>query len=267
MLPALFLSHGAPTLSLSDAPARIFLEGLAPKLGERPTAILIISAHWEAGSPTINTPDVNPTIHDFFGFPKPLYDLQYPAPGAPDLADRVETLLNASGISLRRDAVRGLDHGAWVPMRLIFPDAEIPVAQLSVETAKGPDYHLQLGRALAPLRDEGVLLVGSGSFTHDLSDFRTYAHAVHAPALAWVDEFAAWMDAALKEGRTRDLLQYRQRAPHAIRNHPTEEHLLPLFVALGAGGDETGPGTLRHLHQSTTHGTLRMDAYAFGGTA
>lgn len=263
MLPALFLSHGAPTLPLTDAPARAFLEGLAPHLGEIPTAILVLSAHWETSEPTINTPAINPTIHDFFGFPRPLYEVRYPAPGAPALVDRVETLLGAGGLAVQRDPVRGLDHGAWVPLRLLYPAADIPVAQLSIETARGPSYHLRLGRMLAPLRKEGVLVVGSGSFTHDLSSFRAYAHALHAPAPAWVDDFADWTNAALEQGRTDDLLAYRDRAPHAARNHPTEEHLLPLFVALGAGGG----GQARHLHRSTTHGVLRMDAYAFGGEA
>lgn len=263
MLPTLFLSHGAPTLPLTDVPARRFLESLAPQLGERPTAILMVSAHWEATDPTINTPAANATIHDFFGFPKPLYELRYPAPAAPALADRVEALLALQGLPLRRDAARGLDHGAWVPLRLMYPEADIPVAQLSVETARGPDYHLRLGQSLAPLREEDVLVIGSGSFTHDLSSFRAYAHALHAPAPDWVDGFADWMDAALKDGRTDDLRHYRDRAPHAARNHPTEEHLLPLFVALGAGG---GGGT-RHLHRSTSHGVLRMDAYSFGGRA
>lgn len=263
VLPALFLSHGAPTLPLTDAPARAFLEGLGPALGARPAAILIVSAHWEEESPAINTPAVNSTIHNFHGFPKPLYDRLYPAPGAPDLADRVAALLGAGGVRLRRDPGRGLDHGAWVPLGMMFPAADIPVAQLSVETAQGPAFHLRLGRLLRPLRDEGVLIIGSGSFTHDLSSFRAYHHALHAPAPAWVDDFADWMNLALVEGRIEDLLDYRRLAPYAARNHPTEEHLLPLFVAMGAGDTNAA----HRLHRSTTHGILRMDAYAFGDPA
>lgn len=260
MLPALFVSHGAPTLPLTDAAARSFLEGLAATLPERPKAILVVSAHWETITPTINVPAVHETIHDFYGFPRELHEMRYPAPGSAALADRVEALLAADGLSLKRDASRGLDHGAWVPLRLIYPDADIPVAQLSVETEKGPAHHLRIGRLLAPLRADGVLIIGSGSFTHDLSSFREYAHALNAPTPDWVDVFAGWIEQALAEHRIEDLLNYRSQAPFADRNHPTEEHLLPLFVALGAGD----PGPVRHLHQSATHGILRMDAYAFG---
>ena len=147
-----------------------------------------------------------------------------------------------------------------MPLRLAFPEADIPVVQLSLQTARGPAHHLALGRLLAPLRREGVLIMGSGSFTHDLSSFREYRDALHAQAPDWVDAFAEWMTQALEKGRIDDLLGYRTKAPHATRNHPTEEHLLPLFVTLGAGGEEGA----RRLHESTTHGVLRMDVFAFG---
>jgi 4,5-DOPA dioxygenase extradiol len=263
MFPALFVSHGAPTFPLSDAPARFFLEGLGQQLPEQPRAILVVSAHWETSVPSVTTSPINATIHDFHGFPAELYEIQYPAPGAAWLAERVADLLEGAGAHVTRDATRGLDHGAWVPLRLAFPEANVPVVQLSVQTALGPDYHYRLGQLLAPLRKEGVLIVGSGSFTHDLSSFREYYDALHAPAPDWVAAFADWMVAALEDGQTEDLLGYRTRAPQAVRNHPTEEHLLPLFVALGAGD---GEGT-KHLHASTTHGILRMDAFSFGGAA
>jgi 4,5-DOPA dioxygenase extradiol len=260
MLPSLFVSHGAPTFPLTDAPARAFLEGLAERLPERPRAILVVSAHWETEAPRVTSSDVNATIHDFFGFPKELYEIRYPAPGLAWLAQRVASLIEGSGGKVARDPVRGLDHGAWVPLKLIYPGADIPVVQLSIQTHLGPDYHYRLGRLLAPLRHEGVLILASGSFTHDLSSFREYANALHAPAPAWVDAFADWASEAIEAGRTNDLLAYRELAPSAARNHPTEEHLLPLFVAMGAGED----GKAEHLHQSTTHGVLRMDAFAFG---
>jgi 4,5-DOPA dioxygenase extradiol len=263
MLPALFLSHGAPTFPLTDAPARHFLERLGTDLPERPRAILVISAHWETAAPSVTTSAVNETIHDFSGFPAELYAIRYPAPGSTWLVDDVASLIEAAGGTVARVPGRGLDHGAWVPIRLVYPEADIPVVQLSVQTARGPDYHYRLGQLLAPLREEGVLIVGSGSFTHDLSSFREYYHALNAPAPAWVDQFADWMTAAIDEGRIDDLLAYRDRAPQAKRNHPTEEHLLPLFVALGAGGG----GRSEHLHASTTHGILRMDAFAFGVAA
>jgi 4,5-DOPA dioxygenase extradiol len=263
MLPSLFVSHGAPTFPLTDAPARGFLEGYAAHLPVRPRAILAVSAHWETQTPTVNTPAINPTIHDFHGFPPELYQIQYAAPGSPWLVERVAALIAAGGGTLRRDAERGLDHGAWVPLRLLYPQADVPVVQLSVQTELGPDHHYRLGRLLAPLRAEGVLIVGSGSFTHDLSSFRHYYHALHAPAPDWVDGFADWMTLAIEQGRIDDLLAYREKAPFARRNHPSEEHLLPLFVALGAG-EGRAP---EHLHASTTYGILRMDAFAFGEAA
>jgi 4,5-DOPA dioxygenase extradiol len=263
MLPALFVSHGAPTFPLTDAPARGFLEQLAGHLVERPRAILVVSAHWETATPHVTASAVNATIHDFYGFPAELYALRYPAPGSDWLVERVSDLLESSLGPVARDADRGLDHGAWVPLRLLYPNADVPVVQLSVQTARGPEHHFRLGQLLAPLRDEGVLILGSGSFTHDLSSFRQYADGLHAPAPAWVDQFADWMSDALDAGRIDDLLDYRNRAPQATRNHPTEEHLLPLFVALGAGQG----AAVDHLHQSTTHGVLRMDAFAFGAMA
>ena len=263
MLPSLFVSHGAPTFPLTDAPARAFLEGLAACLPERPRAILVVSAHWETAAPSVTTSETNATIHDFHGFPKELYEIRYPAPGSAWLAERVASLIEVDAGAVMRDPSRGLDHGAWVPLSLLYPDADIPVVQLSVQTQLGPEYHYRLGRLLAPLRQEGVLILGSGSFTHDLSSFREYYHALNAPAPDWVDAFADWMTEAIEAGRTDDLLAYRKLGPHAVRNHPTEEHLLPLFVALGAGSG----GPAEHLHQSTTHGVLRMDAFAFGGEA
>jgi 4,5-DOPA dioxygenase extradiol len=263
MLPSLFVSHGAPTLPLTDAPARTFLEGLGDRLPERPRAILVVSAHWETAAPSLTAGEVNATIYDFDGFPRKLYDIRYPAPGSAWLVDKVAALIEGGGGVVTRDADRGLDHGAWVPLSLIYPDADIPVVQLSVQTRLGPEYHYRLGRLLAPLRAEGVLIVASGSFTHDLSSFREYFHALHAPAPDWVDAFADWMSGAIDAGRIDDLIVYRRLGPHAARNHPTEEHLLPLFVALGAGEG----GVPVHLHQSTTHGVLRMDAFAFGAAA
>ena len=263
VFPSLFVSHGAPTLPLTDAPAKAFLEALGADLVRqygRPEAILVASAHWETAAPQVSAPDTNATIHDFHGFPRALYEMRYPAPGSPALAGRVAGLLAEAGMACGIDRARGLDHGAWVPLRLMFPHADIPVAQISLQSHLGPAHHLAIGRALAPLRSEAVLVVGSGSFTHDLSEFRHYAHALGAPEPAWVTGFAEWFDAALAADRMAELLDYRRIAPFAAKNHPTEEHLLPLYVALGAGlGEKTA-----HLHASATHGILRMDVYAFG---
>jgi 4,5-DOPA dioxygenase extradiol len=263
MLPSLFVSHGAPTFPLTDAPASAFLEGLADRPPERPSAILVVSAHWETAAPRLTSVALNATIHDFHGFPKELYEIRYPAPGSAWLAERAAALIENDGEVVTRDPERGLDHGAWVPLRLLYPEADIPVVQLSVQTQLSPECHYRLGKLLAPLRDQGVLIIGSGSFTHDLSSYREYFHALHAPAPEWVDTFANWMSEAIEAGRVDDLTAYRERGPHAVRNHPTEEHLLPLFVAMGAGAG----GKAEHLHQSTTHGVLRMDAFAFGNPA
>lgn len=257
MLRPIFLSHGAPTLPFEDVAARRFLEGLARSM-PRPRAILVASAHWETRTPTVGAVARNTTIHDFSGFPAELYRLKYPALGDPELADRVVDLLGTAGLPVAVDTERGLDHGAWVPLMLAWPDADIPVVQLSVQSHLGPGHHLELGRALARLTNEGVLVIGSGSFTHDLSSWRGQAGLAEPE---WVTDFANWFDAALAEGRTCDLLAYRHLAPHAVRNHPTEEHLLPLFVALGAAG---GEAPVHRLHASNTYGVLRMDAYAFG---
>ena len=256
-LPSLFLSHGAPTLPLSDTPARTFLSQLGATL-ERPKAILVVSAHWETAQPTVNAVERNDTIHDFGGFPRALYDMRYPAPGSPSVAARVVELLGAAGLATKTDTKRGLDHGAWVPLILMYPQADIPVLQLSVQPHLGPEHHLRVGRALAALRDEGVLIIGSGSFTHDLSEFR--GHALNDPAPAWVNSFADWFHDALIADKTAALLDYRRQAPYATKNHPTEEHLLPLYVALGAAGEGA---QAERLHTSSTYSVLRMDVYAF----
>jgi 4,5-DOPA dioxygenase extradiol len=255
--PSLFLSHGAPTLPLTDTPARAFLSELGRTL-ERPKAILVVSAHWETAVPTVSAVDRNETIHDFGGFPRALYDMRYPAPGSPPVAARVSEQLRAAGFDCETDRRRGLDHGAWVPLLLMYPQADIPVLQLSVQPHLGPEHHLRIGRALAPLRQEGVLIVGSGSFTHDLSEFR--GHGPNDPAPDWVNNFADWFHAALTENRTENLLDYRRLAPFATKNHPTEEHLLPLYVAMGAAGENA---RAERLHASATYSVLRMDVYAF----
>jgi 4,5-DOPA dioxygenase extradiol len=265
-LPAIFLSHGAPTLPLDDVAARAFLADLGRRIDAafgRPRVILVASAHWETASPEVSAPAVNDTIHDFHGFPPALYAMRYPAPGAPALAARTTDLLHAAGLPAAIDPDRGLDHGAWVPLLLMYPDADIPVAQVSVQTHLGPAHHLRLGHALAPLRDEGVLVVGSGAYTHNLMELRGLRQQGITQEPAWVTSFADWAHAALLEGRVDDLLAYRRLAPSGARNHPTEEHLLPLFVAMGAGGAQE----VRHLHASTTHAALRMDVYGFGAAA
>jgi 4,5-DOPA dioxygenase extradiol len=220
--------------------------------------VLIASAHWETTDPTASTAVRPETIHDFGGFPRALYEIQYPAPGAPDLASEAARLLTDSGLEAGTDPRRGLDHGAWVPMMLLYPEADIPVAQLSIQPHRDPAHHRRVGEALRPLRDQGVLILGSGSFTHNLRELRRIGAETETPD--WVVRFVDWMARATEENHVDDLLHYRDRAPEARRNHPTDEHLLPLFVASGAGDPGRGG---RHVHSSNTYGSLAMDAFAF----
>lgn len=253
MLPSLFISHGAPTLAVEPGPAQDFLRRLGTDL-PRPKSILAVSAHWESDPPSLGTTDRPRTIHDFGGFGPALHAMQYPAPGAPALATRAAALLAAEGMAAVLDPARGLDHGAWVPLSLMYPDADIPVTQLSVQPHAGADHHLRVGRALAALRAEGVLILASGSTTHDL---RAIDPTPDAPEPDWVKSFADWIERTLAADDDVALAAYRRLAPNAIRNHPTEEHILPLFVARGAGGSAA------QLYRGLTYGVLRMDAYAF----
>lgn len=257
MQPTLFLSHGSPMLLLQDIPARGFLAGLGNEL-VRPDGVVVVSAHWETAVPSVTAAAAPPTIHDFSGFPAELYRLSYPAPGDPVLAEGVADMIGAAGVRAHVDPVRGLDHGAWIPLLLMWPDHAIPVVQLSVQSTLGPGHHLQLGRAIETLRRDNVLVLASGSFTHNLAALQRHAAMGSEPE--WVTRFADWMDSALMARRTCDLLSYRRLAPHAADNHPTDEHLLPLFVALGAAGQGATP---TRIHRSTDLGVLRMDSYRF----
>jgi 4,5-DOPA dioxygenase extradiol len=245
-------------LALQDSPARRFLQSLGSSL-PRPKAIVVVSAHWETkGSPAVSLAAQPETIHDFGGFPQALYALRYQAPGAPAVAERAASLLEAAGIPVERSAQRGLDHGAWVPLSLMYPAADVPVLQVSLVCGASPASHYAFGQALAQLRHEGVLVIGSGSMTHNLYEFR--GQAVDAPAPHWVSEFESWMRERLEANDSAALLDYRNRAPSAAQNHPSEEHLLPLFVAMGAAGIGA---KAQLLHTSVEHGVLAMDAYAF----
>lgn len=260
-LPTLFVSHGAPTLAVEDGPARRFLAGWGAH-SDVPNAILVVSAHWECnGGPAVGTTEQPSTLHDFGGFPRELYEIQYAAPGAPSVAAQTIELLRDAGYEVTSDNVRGLDHGAWVPLRLMYPDADIPVFQVSLIQGAGPAEHYRLGNALQALRAQGVLIMGSGSLTHNLYEFG--GHGLNDAAPHWVVDFTNWIAEALAAGRVSTLMDYRRRAPYAERNHPTEEHLLPLFVALGAAGEQA---VATHLHSSHTYGILAMDVYSFAAT-
>ena len=258
-LPTLFLSHGSPDIVLRETPARAFLEGLAGTL-PRPRAILVATAHFLTAEPGVAATRAPETIYDFGGFPDELYDMTYPAAGDPELGHAIAARLEAAGLPARVSDRRGLDHGTWIPLRLAWPAADVPVLQLAIQPRLGPDHHLALGRAIEGLRHEGILVVGSGAMTHNLRAAWSMMSVPAETPVPWVDEFADWIGERVWDGAVDELLTYRERAPHAVENHPTDEHLLPLFVALGAAG-EGARGTV--LHESRDYGALRMDAIAF----
>jgi 4,5-DOPA dioxygenase extradiol len=255
-LPSLFLSHGSPMLAIEDSPTGRFLDRLGELL-PRPRAIVVASAHFIHARPTLTATPSPGTIHDFGGFPEALYQIRYPANGAPSLARDIASRLEAADFEAREDDHHGLDHGVWVPLRRMYPASDIPVVALSVNPAQSAEWHYRLGQALAPLREEGVLVVGSGGFSHNLRAL-DWQHAA-APAFPWVDAFTDPLRAALLEGNTDKALDWTA-LPYAHQNHPTAEHLYPLYVALGAGG-EGAKGRL--LHRDVEMGGLALDAFAF----
>lgn len=258
-MPTLFVSHGAPTFALEPGEAGRELAALAQAI-PTPRAILIASPHWMSPAVSLTTNSQPETIHDFGGFPAPLYDLRYPAPGDPALAARAIGLLAAAGVDAHADPRRGLDHGAWVPLRHMYPDAIVPVVQISMPGRRPASWFHALGRALSPLRTDGVLIVGSGSLTHNLYEF-TGAAAGPTP---YVSAFAQWIADTLAAGDVDALLDYRRRAPHAERAHPTDEHLMPLMFAHGAAGADAD--VRRLAAADVRYGMLAMDAYVFGAS-
>ncbi|KJS38686.1 MAG: extradiol ring-cleavage dioxygenase [Rhodospirillaceae bacterium BRH_c57] len=256
-LPALFLSHGAPTLATEPSVTADFLAELGGVL-PRPTAIVVVSAHWDTARPMATGAARPPTIHDFGGFGPELHAMRYPAAGVPALAVEVAEQLTAAGLPASVDAARGFDHGVWVPLSRMYPKANIPTLAVSLQSGLGPAHHFALGQALQPLRERDVLIVGSGSLTHNLREF--FGRAPVEPGETYATEFADWIAAAVARGDVEALLDYRRQAPHAERAHPTDEHLLPLFVALGAGS----PGVVgQRIHHAMDAGVLSMDAYRF----
>lgn len=258
--PTIFVSHGSPSLVIDGGKARDFLSGLGAQLtAERgkPDAVVCVSAHWDTRQPAVSAAPQPETIHDFGGFPDVLYRLRYPAPGDPALAARISDLLREAGLPCVVDPRRGLDHGAWSPLMLIYPKADIPVLQVSVQSPLGARHHAALGRALASLREENMLLFCSGSATHNLYDFGRYApDAQPAP---YAREFDDWLTNCVSRGAREDIVEFKTRAPEARRNHPSDEHFLPMIVAAGSATDPKG----RVLHDSFTYGVLSMAAFAY----
>lgn len=258
-MPSLFVSHGSPTFAIDPGQAGPLLAQLGRDL-PKPKAVLVLSPHWITRGVKVATTSKPETIHDFGGFPDELYRIQYPAPGAPDVAARALELLNADGWQAEADEERGLDHGAWVPVRHLFPDADVPVVQVSMPHTLDGESAAKLGRALAPLADEGVLIIGSGSITHNLREVRW--GAAPGEGEKYANEFVDWARKAVTTHDGNALAHYLQSAPHAQRAHPTPDHYLPLPFAFGAADAKAD---VRVIDGGMTFGVLAMDAYVFGG--
>jgi 4,5-DOPA dioxygenase extradiol len=253
-LPSLFVSHGAPLFAVDAGSTGPALRAWA-QAHDQPSAVVVMSPHWMARTPTVMGTPAPQTWHDFGGFPAELYQLQYPAPGNPALAQEVVQLLQAAGIEAGLDSRRPYDHGAWVPLMHLYPEADVPVVQVALPAHWGPAQVYELGRALRPLRERGVLLMGTGSMTHNLGEF---FGGGREPA-PYVIEFSRWVEDQVTRCDLQSLLNYRELAPHAARAHPTDDHFLPLFFALGAAGDDARPD---YLSREVMYGMLAMDAFA-----
>ncbi|OUM06143.1 dioxygenase [Pseudomonas syringae] len=254
MFPSLFISHGSPMLALEPGESGPALAQLAASM-PRPRAIVMVSAHWESHELTVNGNPQPETWHDFGGFPAELFAVQYPAQGLPELTRTMVDLLAASDLPARIDSRRPFDHGVWVPLSLMYPDADIPVVQVSLPSRQGPELQTRVGRALASLREQGVLIIGSGSITHNLRDLDWNAGPEKSEP--WAERFRSWMIDALQRDDEDALHHYRSLAPHAAHAHPSDEHLLPLYFARGAGG------VFSIAYQGFTMGALGMDIYRF----
>lgn len=255
MLPSLFISHGSPMLALQPGASGPALQRLAADL-PRPRAIVVMSAHWESRELLVSGSPAPETWHDFGGFPRELFAVQYPAPGDPALAQQIVELLAADGLPAHLDNQRPFDHGTWVPLSLMYPAADIPVVQVSLPSHMGPALQTRIGQALRSLREQGVLLIGSGSITHNLGelDWRAGPESIEP----WAGDFRNWVVDKLSAQDETALHDYRKQAPYAVRSHPSDEHLLPLYFARGAGGE------FSIAHQGFTLGALGMDIYRFG---
>lgn len=257
-LTVLFVAHGSPLVAIQPGAASVALTALAREL-ERPRALLVIRPHWQTEVLTVGTASRLETIHDFGGFDPALYAIQYPASGSAQAAQEVIDALQTVGHPVKMDARRGLDHGAWVPLRYLFPAADVPVVPLSLQHHGGAEHAYRLGQALAPLAEQGWLIVASGNITHNLRDWQQAERGAGVDT-SYAERFSDWIYAQLTGRQVDSLLHFRQSQPDAVRAHPREEHLLPLFIALGAAGADAQP---RAFHRGITDHVIAMDGYAF----
>lgn len=272
-MTTLFISHGAPTLAIEPGETGKLLSTLGATLS-LPDAILVVSAHWDTPIATVSNAVKPETIHDFGGFPKAMYNIQYPADGSPTLANKVVHLLNNSGITIQQEN-RGLDHGAWVPLKLMYPNADIPVTQLSIQSQPSknlnsqnlveqrlhtPSAHFALGQAIGALQNDYIMIICSGAITHNLRDF--FSTKIDVEALDYVAQFADWMGEKIALNDINSLLNYRTLSQFGQKAHPSEDHILPLFVALGAANAAAKAKPIRYQPE-TTYGILAMDTYVW----
>ena len=253
----LFVPHGSPMFALHPGAAGAAMSQLVPQLGT-PRAIVVVSPHWETAVPTVGFDTRPETLHDFGGFDPRLYQMQYPATGCPEAAAQVLAALQAAGLPAAQDAQRGLDHGAWIPLRQMFPDGDVPIVPLSVQRHWGPAHAWRVGQALAPLAAQNILVIGSGNVTHNLRDFMMVSMQGGATP-AYVQAFADWVHTHMVQRDVAALLNYRQQAS-GQRAHPTDEHLLPLFTAWGAAGADAQP---KAFFRGISDHVIAMDGYTF----
>ncbi len=254
--PVAFISHGAPTFAIEPGLLGPRLRTLGAQLPEL-KAVLVVSPHWQTRDVMVMSTARPETVHDFGGFPSSLYALQYPVAGQPELAKEAAQLLSAAGFPATLDDRRGLDHGAWVPLLHLLPEATVPVFQVSMPFNLTTGTAVELGQALAPLRDQGVLIVASGSMTHNLYEFR-HSSSQSEP---YVEEFSDWVETAVRTNGFKQLIDYRYEAPHAERAHPSEEHFLPLLIAMGA---TTEADEVSVLQGGVSNGVLSMESFIWG---
>jgi 4,5-DOPA dioxygenase extradiol len=259
-MPTAFISHGSPMFALQPGQAGPLLTQLGQSL-PRPTAIAVISPHWMTRSATVSTTKKPKTIHDFGGFDPRLYQMRYPALAPVNIQEFAINLLANAGWQTLADINWGLDHGAWVPLTYLYPKADVPVFQISLPADLSTKQAFEYGQALSGLREQGVLVVGSGSLTHNLSEFR--GQAADAPVQPYVSAFVQWVREAVQKGDAASLQRTFELAPHAQRAHPTHEHYLPLLVAMGAAQSASQPARGRLIDGGVTHGILSMDSFVF----
>ena len=270
-LPSLFLSHGSPMIALEPGEAGHFMQRLGPVIDAtfgRPKAVVVMSPHTATRSTIVLGGAQHSTIHDFGGFPAPLYEVLYDAPGAPELSKEVYGLIRSAGLQVQWTPQGGLDHGIWTALMHLYPKVDVPIVPVSLVPTWSAAQTMAMGRVLAGLREQGVLVVGSGSLTHNLRRFFTQPSPVDAPEAADCAAFRGWVLERAQTGQWDDLLAWDTHAPHAHQMHPTDDHWLPFYFAAGAGETAAGePPQAVRIHGSVTYGHLAMDAYAFGPEA